>query len=72
MSVTVAPKVFPTHTAFSSRCAKKAEATWKKRERRIREPARRTTKAAEPSSGANGTALGLSLRAPEEGERSGS
>ena len=58
--------------AFSSRCAKKAEATKEARQRRRRETAERTKKTVGPTSGANRTALGLRAWAPEGGERGGS
>ena len=66
------PNCKGNHIAFSSRCAKKAEATNEAQERRRTEPAGRTTKTAGPTSGANKTALSLRARAPESSERGGS
>jgi len=66
------PKWEGNHITFSSRCAKKAEATREAPERRRCEPAGWTKKTAGPPSGANRTALGPRARAPESGERGGS
>jgi hypothetical protein len=66
------PNCKGNHIAFSSRCAKKMEATREAWEWRRREPARQTSKTAGPISAANRTALGLRARVPGGGERSGS
>jgi len=66
------PNCEGSHIAFSSGCAKKAEATREARERRRKEPAGRTMQTTGATTGANRIVLGLRTRAPEGGERSGS
>ena len=66
------PNCKGNHITFSSRCAKRVEATRDKWERRRREPAGWTTQTPGPTSGANRTALGQRTRALDVGERGGS
>jgi hypothetical protein len=63
------PNCKGSHIAFSSRCAKKAEATREASERRKRNPAGRITQSTELTTGTNRTALGLRTRVPQGGER---